>query len=164
MAKLLECKNTTKYYGQGASRFAALKKVSLAFPETGLVAIVGHSGSGKSTLLSLLSGMEKEDRGGVYYRGRKLSEIPPREMASIRSGDLAMVFQHYNLIEGASVLENASLPLSMQGQTKADAKKLIERFGLAKLSHRSVDHLSGGEKQRVALCRALAFAFDFVCR
>ncbi|MCR5349032.1 MAG: ABC transporter ATP-binding protein/permease [Bacilli bacterium] len=143
-------KGISKFYKAGTGGVHALRKCSLSFPSKGLIAIKGKSGSGKSTLLNILAGIEKPTTGTVFFGGKKANEKGP-----LLDGRAGMVFQHYDLIAGESVLRNVSLPLSMRGKGNRRAKKLLRDFGLGAFAHKDVATLSGGEKQRVAICRAL---------
>ena len=145
---LLFVARLSRYYKTSSGRFYALKGVSLAFPNRGLIAIKGKSGSGKSTLLNLLSGLDFPSEGKVLFNGE------PQSKENL--GDqTAIVFQHYNLINGLSVLDNVLLPSRIHRKDEKKAKELLKRFGLEKYLHKDVAKLSGGEKQRTAICRAL---------
>lgn len=147
---LLRAKGISKHYRGPTEDFVALHKTTLSLPSRGLIAVKGKSGSGKSTLLNILTGIERPSSGKIYYRGKERSSRFP-----LLGHEAAMIFQHYNLIEGESVLRNVALPLSIAGQRKRKAVELIRRFGLQKQMHQDVATLSGGQKQRVAICRAL---------
>ena len=148
---LLIAKGVSKAYATSSAPFYALRKTSISFPSQGLVAIKGKSGSGKSTLLNLLSGMETPTTGQIFFQGNLLSA----KKRPLLGYEGAMVFQHYNLIFGLSALDNVALPLRMRGKGKEKAREAMKHLGIAKLAKRKVDVLSGGEKQRVAICRAL---------
>ena len=148
---LLHARHIGKRYQTSSGPFWALRPCSIRFPQRGLIAIEGKSGSGKSTLLHLLSGIENPSVGNVYYLGEKVS----RRALPFVGEYGGMVFQHYNLIDGMSVVDNVALPAKMRGGGKKRAIALLESFGLGELAHRDVKPLSGGEKQRVAICRAL---------
>ena len=154
---LLACRHVEKRFGRGEATFYALKDINLDLPSSGLFAIKGRSGSGKSTLLNILSGLDKPSKGAVYYRGKKLSSFSKDEWQTYREKEIAFLFQHYNLISGLTAQENVALPSQIAGEKNANKKAiaLLKEFGLGKLRKRKVDTLSGGEKQRVALCRAL---------
>ncbi|MBE6126763.1 MAG: ABC transporter ATP-binding protein/permease [Erysipelotrichaceae bacterium] len=148
---LLHARHIGKRYQTSSGPFWALRPCSIRFPDRGLIAIEGKSGSGKSTLLHLLSGIENPSVGNVYYLGKKVS----RRALPFVGEYGGMVFQHYNLIDGMSVVDNVALPAKMRGGGKKRALALLASFGLKDLAHRDVKALSGGEKQRVAICRAL---------
>ena len=144
---LLSAKGIYKQY----CSFYALRPCDLSFPSKGLFAIKGKSGSGKSTLLNLLSGIERPNGGNVFLRGQDIAGLKH----TLLGHEAAMVFQHYNLIEGESALYNAALPSLMGGKGMGKAKSLLKQFGLGPLMRKNVSRLSGGERQRVAICRAL---------
>ena len=145
---LLFVSRVSRYFLTSSGRFYALKRVSLSFPNKGLVAIKGKSGSGKSTLLNILSGMDQPNEGKVYFNGSS-------DLSGKMGNEIAMVFQHYNLLVGLSVLQNVLLPLRIGGGDKKKAMALLKAFGLSRYANKDVRNLSGGEKQRVAICRAL---------
>ena len=133
--------------------------MNLAFPPYGLIAIKGKSGTGKSTLLAALSGLFKPQEGEVHYLGEPLYPFSRARKSAFHSKEAGFVFQHYNLLSGETAVDNVAFPLRVVGVSKRKAKKkalaLLSRFGLEKLASSKTDVLSGGEKQRVALCRAL---------
>ena len=159
---LLECKKLKKVYESKDSRTVAITNFNLEFPDCGIVAIQGKSGSGKSTLLCLLSGVEKPDAGKVFYNGKDIESFSKKERIQFAREDTSFVFQSYGLFEKKTVYENIMLPLRMIGkqrsQTKESISFLVSHFGLEGSEKRKVKTLSGGEKQRVALIRALVKA------
>ena len=149
---LLVARGICKSFRSESGAFFAVKKCSFALPEKGLIAIVGRSGSGKSTLLNLLSGIVKPTRGDIYFAGKKMRE----RKHPLLGYEGSFVFQHYNLIGGESAKRNVALPLLIRGMSPSKADDLLKKVGLFHLKKMDVSKLSGGEKQRVALCRALA--------
>ncbi len=147
---LLVVKNLAKRFPSPQGGLVAVHRFSAHFPSTGLIAIEGKSGSGKSTLLNLLSGLEKPSSGAVYFLGKDIRTIP-----NFMGREVSFIFQHYNLIDGESAFANASLPLRIRGEKTECVLPLFNKMGLGKLANAKVETLSGGEKQRVALCRAL---------
>ena len=151
----LQAYRISKRYRVGSSYSHALRETSLSFPRVGMVGIVGPSGSGKTTLLNLLSGLDKPSSGNVLFQNKE-----------VRKGqDCALVFQHYNLIDGATVYQNVSLPCSIQGLSHIWKRvvKALQAVGLSRLAGRNVDTLSGGEKQRVAIARAIVTQPAYLC-
>lgn len=148
---LLYAKNISKSYRTSRGEHRALRRCTIPFPAHGLIAIEGKSGSGKSTLLNVLLGIEKPSTGRVYFQGGPAS----KPGAPLVAAHASMVFQHYNLIDGLSALDNVALPGKMRHIPRSKAKGLLERFGLDAVRDKDVKVLSGGEKQRVAICRAL---------
>ena len=133
---------------------------SFHFPTRGFFTILGPSGCGKSTFLHLLSGLLSPKEGRVLYRGKPLSRFKEKEKTAFHAKETAFLFQHYELIEPCSALDNVSLPLRLAGEKKKKAEEkalsLLQEFGLEEKARQKAGTLSGGEKQRVALCRALA--------
>ncbi|MCR5692813.1 MAG: ABC transporter ATP-binding protein/permease [Bacilli bacterium] len=147
--------NVSKRYGD----FLVLKDISFSLPQKGLVAIKGRSGSGKSTLLNLMSLMEKPTEGKLFYKGVDTSTLKEKDKDSFRSFECAFVYQHFNLEEDLSVVQNVELPLELRDEKKQEiarkSRMLLEKFGLFAHKNKKVKVLSGGEKQRVALCRSI---------
>ena len=137
-----------------------LTGLDLALEEGEVVSIVGRSGSGKSTLLSIAALLLSPDEGKVLYGGRDTSSLSQREIASLRSRSMGFVFQSSILLEDFSALENAAMPLLIQGRSRREAfleaERLLDKVGLSeRLGYRPLQ-LSGGERQRVAIARALS--------
>jgi len=136
-----------------------LDDINLSFPNTGLFSIVGKSGSGKSTLLNILMGIEKPTKGKVWFEGRNIAKFNDNQFSAFHLNGVSTVFQHYNLFEDMTALENVVIPLLMKGITLSKAKKEAEsqffQFDLTELQNRKVKTLSGGEKQRVAIIRSI---------
>ena len=157
--KTLSCSKLTKTYGGQTEGVLALNSFTYSFPNKGLVSILGKSGSGKSTLLCLLSLMEKPTAGKVYFKGDDINALPDKAKNRFLRDETSFIFQHYGLFDKETVLENVILPLLMKGYSRKKAIKKAEtillRFGLKGFARREVATLSGGEKQRVAICRAL---------
>ena len=156
---LFSLTNVTKRFKTNKTFFTAVENVSLNLPSSGLVSIVGKSGCGKSTLLNMLIGIEKPTSGTIMFEGKKMSRFSKRKLSDYRLKDISMVYQHYNLISDLSVIENIALPLMIGGKSKRNAFKrantLLNQFNLAHLLNQNVNTLSGGEKQRVAILRAI---------
>ena len=149
----------TKIYGSGPTAVTALDHVSLKIDPGEFVAIMGPSGCGKSTLLHLLGGLDQASEGSVSVDGHSLSDLDDDALTELRRRKMGFVFQFYNLIPVLTALENAALPVTLDGVKPAEAQKRatewLARFGLGdRLSHRP-DQLSGGQQQRVAIARAL---------
>ncbi|MCG2783640.1 MAG: ABC transporter ATP-binding protein [Anaerolineae bacterium] len=156
---IITTSNLTKIYGSGATAVTALDHVSLKIDLGEFVAIMGPSGCGKSTLLHLIGGLDKASDGSVAVAGHNLNDLNDDSLTELRRRKMGFVFQFYNLIPVLTALENAALPVTLDGLKPAEAHKKaaewLSRFGLGdRLSHRP-DQLSGGQQQRVAIARAL---------
>ncbi|SES66973.1 ABC transporter ATP-binding protein [Anaerobranca gottschalkii] len=137
-----------------------LKDISLRIPEKSFVSIMGKSGSGKTTLLNILGLIDSFSKGKYLFYGKDISKLNSSHLAHVRNQNIGFVFQAYNLIPGMSVYENVMLPhlYSRQRINQGHIERihfLLKRFNLTDLKDKDVNLLSGGEKQRVSLCRAL---------
>ena len=149
----------SKIYKTGSGDFYALKDVSFSLPSTGLVSVVGKSGSGKSTLLNILLGIEKPSSGVLKFNNRSINKMSDKAFSKYHLNDISMVFQHYNIFNELTAKENVILPLLMKGFPKSKADKIVNKyfkdFSLEYLIDQKAKLLSGGEKQRVAILRAI---------
>ena len=157
---LIKVRNLEKTYLGNGVITKALRGLSFDIQEGEFVSIIGASGSGKSTLLHILSFLDRPTKGIYQFRGKSIDELSDEELALIRNEKMGFVFQSFNLLRGATVLENVELPL-LYSNIKEDRKeklalKAILDVGLPErlLEHKS-SQLSGGEKQRVAIARAI---------
>lgn len=149
----------SKIFKTGSVDFYALKDVSFSLPSTGLVSVVGKSGSGKSTLLNILLGIEKPSSGVLKFNNRSINKMSDKAFSKYHLNDISMVFQHYNIFNELTAKENVILPLLMKGFPKSKADKIVNKyfkdFSLEYLIDQKAKLLSGGEKQRVAILRAI---------
>lgn len=157
---VLRAENLRKHYGQGAGLVKAIDEVSLEVAHGDIILIMGPSGSGKTTLLTMLGGLLTPDNGDIYYGSELISALSARKLSAERADHLGFVFQSFNLVPSLNVWENVAVVLELTGKNRrgarAEAEKVLTKLGLdERLNHR-VDQLSGGEKQRVAVARALA--------
>lgn len=144
-------KKISESFGSGPNKETALSSISLSFPSKGLVFIKGESGSGKSTLLNILGFLLTPSIGKLYFNGKDVSKLSSKEKENIRLNQIGFVFQHFNLIEDLTVLEN----LLLFENDKEKAAEVISKLGIKNFANKSVSKLSGGEKQRVGIARAL---------
>ncbi len=155
---ILEFDGVSKAYGEGDSSRRVLSDVSFQISKSTTVSVTGRSGSGKSTLLNLAAGIDVPSHGRVSVAGQDLSGLRDRERTLVRRHHIGLVFQFFHLLEHLSVVENIILPELIAGRSSdydERAQQLLERVGLADRSHDNIGKLSGGEMQRVAICRAL---------
>lgn len=146
-----------KEFRQPDQTVVALRDVSVSIAEGDFVAVTGESGSGKSTLISLLGALDRPTRGDVLYRGTSLSGASPEDMARLRLERIGFVFQEFHLVRHITVEDNIALPLSLRGVdgTGGRVERLLARVGLLDRRRRRPGDLSLGERQRVAVARAL---------
>ncbi len=149
-----------KTYDTGKLSVSALKGVSLHIRRGEIVAIMGPSGCGKTTLLNCLSGLDSVTAGSVQIGGQDLRHLSDRELTAFRAREMGFVFQTYNLLPVLTGLENVELPLLVSGvssrEARARARASIERVGLLAWARHRPAEMSGGQRQRFAIARALA--------
>ena len=152
---MIEIKNIHKSYGS----LEVLKGIDAVIEQGEIVSIVGASGAGKTTLLQIVGTLDKPDYGEILYDGRRVDNLPDREMARFRNGNIGFVFQFHQLLPEFTALENVMIPALIGGEKQSDAeqeaKRMLDFLSLSdRLGHKPAQ-LSGGEKQRVAVARAL---------
>ena len=158
---LLDVKNVKKIYTTrfGGNQVEALHNVSFSVEAGEYVAIMGESGSGKTTLLNILAALDKPTGGKVYLKGNDLSKIREKEMAAFRRQNLGFVFQDFNLLDTLTLKDNIFLPLVLSGKKYTEMESRIapiaEQLGISKLLNKYPYEVSGGQKQRAAVARAL---------
>jgi putative ABC transport system ATP-binding protein len=159
MTAMLKLRQVSKVYGEGPSEVQALVEVDLAVDGGELVAVMGPSGSGKSTLLTIAGSLEEPTSGEVLVDGSALSGMTRNQRARLRRRLIGYVFQDFNLLAGLTAVENAALPLELDGvgrhAARAGGLAALEELGMADRAGRYPDELSGGERQRVAIARAV---------
>jgi len=157
---MLELTQIRKAFNQGKhNEYWALDGIDLAIPEKQVTALRGPSGSGKTTLLTILGCLARPTEGRVRLKGEDISGLPERFLTEIRRQTFGFIFQQFNLIRGLSAMENVILPAYPTGQPRKDlllkAEALLADVNLGHRRDAKVEWLSGGEQQRVAICRAL---------
>lgn len=155
----IEVKHLSKTFEQKGVKVDALHDINLSIESGDIYGIIGMSGAGKSTLVRCLNYLERPTDGQVIIGGKDLSTLSEKELRRQRS-DIAMIFQHFNLLMQRSVIDNICFPLRLQGVKKKEArvraKELLKTVGLEEKEKAYPSQLSGGQKQRVAIARALA--------
>ena len=155
---MLEVKNLKKSYKtKGGVEVHALDDVSIKFPETGMVFLLGKSGSGKSTLLNVSGGLDRPDGGEIIVKGKSSKDFSQSDFDSYRNTFVGFVFQEYNILSEFNVETNIALALELQGKKndKAAVDEILKQVDLEGLGKRKPNTLSGGQKQRIAIARAL---------
>lgn len=158
---LLEVKNVKKIYTTrfGSNQVEALRDVNFTVERGEYVAIMGESGSGKTTLLNILAALDKPTEGKVYLKDRDLGKLKEKEIATFRRQNLGFVFQDFNLLDTFSLKDNIFLPLVLSGKKYPEMEKrlkpIAEKLGIEKLLEKYPYEVSGGQKQRAAIARAL---------
>ena len=158
---ILRANNLKKVYTTrfGAHHVQALANVSFSVEQGEYVAIMGESGSGKTTLLNILAALDKPTSGEVWLGNRQLGDIPERELAAFRRDNLGFVFQEFNLLDTFCVRDNIYLPLVLKRMAPSEMAQLLKpiarKLGIDKLLAKYPYEISGGEKQRTAVARAL---------
>lgn len=155
----IEIRNVSKSFEQKGIRVDALKDINLTIESGDIYGIIGMSGAGKSTLVRCLNYLERPTDGQIVIDGKELGSLTEKELRKERS-DIAMIFQHFNLLMQKSVVDNICFPLQLQGIKKKEAREkareLLKTVGLEEKEKAFPAQLSGGQKQRVAIARALA--------
>jgi putative ABC transport system ATP-binding protein len=154
---IIEARNITKTYTIGDREIRVLDEVSLSVSAGEFLVVAGSSGSGKTTLLSLLSGLDKPSSGRVLLEDRDITDTSEDDLAPLRNETIGFVFQSFHLVPSLTALENVMFPAEIKHDPRAHAKaaELLKRIGMQKRSANFPHQLSGGEMQRVAMCRAV---------
>ncbi len=154
---MLQLQNVTKIYKTKAGVVKALDGVSITFPSSGLVFIVGKSGCGKTTLLNVIGGLDGIDDGEILVQDKKFSAFSATEYDSYRNTFIGFIFQEYNLLPDFTVEQNIKIAMELQGRkaNEAEFEQLLKSVEIDELKDRNPSELSGGQRQRVAIARAL---------
>ncbi|NFA42345.1 ABC transporter ATP-binding protein [Clostridium botulinum] len=158
---LLEVKNLKKIYTTrfGGNKVEALSDISFSVEENEYVAIMGESGSGKTTLLNILASLDKPTNGEVLLEGNNIVNIKEKEISAFRRNHLGFVFQDFNLLDTFSLKDNIFLPLVLSGKDYKEMndrlKPIVSKLGIKDILEKYPYEVSGGQKQRAAVARAL---------
>jgi putative ABC transport system ATP-binding protein len=159
MTAVLELREVSKTYGEGATEVHALQDINLSVARGELVAVMGPSGSGKSSLLTIAGSLEEATTGTVTVDGASLNGMNRKAKAALRLRSIGFVFQDFNLLSGLTATENVAMPLELDGtstrEARAEARNALDELGLTDRFDHFPDDLSGGERQRVAIARAV---------
>ena len=155
MKSILKLENVSYRYQDAKEDEFVLKNINFEFEQGKIYAIKGKSGSGKTTLLSLISGLEKWNKGTILYEGKDLSKM---DLDRYRSKEIGIVFQSYNLLSHLTAEENIILSMDINHTKNKNASFYLEKVGLpSSYGNRKILKLSGGEQQRVAIARSLSY-------
>ena len=159
---MIKLERIKKRYPGSVEHSWALRGVDHEILEGEFVAIMGASGSGKTTLLNLIGGLDREFEGSLNFSGKSLHDFSDTELSQYRNQKIGFVFQHFNLLDHMTVLENITLPaclskVKLEFNPWIRAEELLDQLGLTGLGDQTPAQLSGGQKQRVAIARALLF-------
>ena len=157
---ILTIDHISKYYNlDGTNPERALNDVTLEIAPGKITAIYGPSGCGKTSLLSIISGLDSQYQGNLYFKNQNMRDFSERDLTYFRKAHIGFVFQNFNLIPHQSVLENVKMPLYVKNMTDKEMAEIAEReltrLGIGDFIKKNVKQLSGGQKQRVAIARAL---------
>ena len=159
---MIELDNITRSFGS----LQVLKGISLSIDRGEVVSITGPSGAGKTTLLQIMGSLDRPDGGKVLYDGEDITRMSEKEISAFRNKHIGFVFQFHQLLPEFTALENITIPMLIAGQgmrqANTRAKELLELLGLADRANHKPAELSGGEKQRIAVARALANQPDVI--
>ncbi len=149
----------SKAFKEGDKNHQIFTNLSVTFPSEKFSVIMGKSGSGKSTLLNIISGIDSPDMGSVHINGDDITRLNDNDQSRFRKTNVGFIFQFFNLLPVLSVIENITFIAEISHKKKEDyldyAMHLLEQTGLKDRAYSMPDRLSGGEQQRVAICRAL---------
>ena len=155
----VSCQNVTKEFGVGEAKTFALRGVDLNVPPGQMTLLVGPSGCGKTTLISIVAGLLNVTDGEVGVLGQNLRSLRGRRLVNFRAKNIGFVFQQYNLLPALTAMENAAIPLVINGMARGKAlrraKDVLDSLGMGNRLNSLPSQLSGGQQQRVAIARAL---------
>ncbi|MCM1369918.1 MAG: ABC transporter ATP-binding protein [Candidatus Amulumruptor caecigallinarius] len=152
---MIELRNINKYYGN----LHVLKNINLTVGNDEIVTVVGPSGAGKTTLLQIAGTLDKQDSGDIIYNGENPGKLNDRKLSEFRNRNIGFVFQFHQLLPEFTATENVAMPALIAGESRKvaldKAKHLLEKLGLAERLGHKPSQMSGGERQRTAIARAL---------
>jgi len=151
---VIKIENIHKSYGEYENKIEVLKGIDLNINDGNFIVILGPSGSGKSTLLNIVSGLEKPDKGSIFYDDKEITNLNDKELTEFRRNNIGFIFQQYYLLQNLNVDKNVRMGADLI--SNADYKEIIKAVGLENKLNKYPYELSGGEQQRVSIARALS--------
>jgi lipoprotein-releasing system ATP-binding protein len=159
MKTIIETKDLSKSYVSGAQTLNVLDGINIKIEQGDFISLMGPSGCGKSTFLNIIGTMDSADSGELWIAGQNVSRLPENQLAKFRQRHIGFVFQFHYLLPEFSILENVAMPLMIKGDKKSlalsKANELLDYLGLVDRGHHYPAEISGGEKQRAVIGRAL---------
>lgn len=163
---LIELKNIGKEYRQGTVVTPALSGVDLCVEAGEFIAVMGTSGSGKTTLLNIIGCMDVPTAGTYRFKGEYMTRAGEKKRSSVRGQGISFVFQHFGLMDSYTVYENVEVPLIKRPMPRTERRKRVldamNAVGISELAKKKPAHISGGQKQRTAIARAIACGADVI--
>lgn len=155
--RIIKVEKLSKSFGSAGAKTYALKSINFEVLDGEFLAIMGASGSGKTTLLNCISTMTKPSKGNIYFQDKKINKFREKRLIEYRSEDISYIYQDFKLLDNLTVKENIILPLVIQKRENLieNLDKLMDEFSLKQLANKFPTQISGGEKQKVAIARAL---------
>ena len=159
MKTIIEVKNLSKHYKSGNKTLKVLDGINLKIEQGDFISLMGPSGSGKSTFLNIIGTMDAPDAGDILIAGKNVTHMPENHLAQFRLKHIGFVFQFHYLLPEFSIEENVAMPMMIGGTNRYDAivkaREMLDYLGLAERMHHFPAEISGGEKQRAVIGRAL---------
>jgi lipoprotein-releasing system ATP-binding protein len=159
MKTIIEVKNLCKSYLSGGKPLKVLDNIDLSIEQGDFISLMGPSGSGKSTLLNIIGTMDSANSGDLWIAGQQVTQMPENQLAMFRLKHIGFVFQFHYLLPEFNIEENVAMPLMISGQSKVKAiekaREMLDYLGMTERMHHFPAEISGGEKQRAVIGRAL---------
>ena len=159
MKMIIEVKNLCKSYMSGEKPLNVLDNIDLSIQQGDFISLMGPSGSGKSTLLNIIGTMDTPNSGEIWIAGKQVTHMPENQLAMFRLKHIGFVFQFHYLLPEFSIEENVAMPLMIGGQSRqqalVNAREMLDYLGMSERMHHFPAEISGGEKQRAVIGRAL---------
>lgn len=163
---MIKLTGVTKIYDKGSAEKTALKNVNLTVDNGEMLAVMGTSGSGKTTLLNIIGCMDKITKGQYMYDNIEINKLKQCDLDKFRKAHISFVFQHFALMNDYTVFENVEVPLLCKKISRSRRKKIVmdclEKMGISDLAKKYPTKISGGQKQRCAIARAITSGNDII--